>query len=168
MKAAAVGLTLCAAVGGGVALVRANQPSPPPQPPATHQTTVVDVDPICGSALSALVANKQAIENAFDRLGSAVDAYNTSVENGTQGDWDSVQSNGNTLVGQLNQVQSKVSALRSRASDPRLVSALADMGSSIPVWTQDVRAFAGGSTDSYELSPSDYNDAVQRIDQACN
>jgi hypothetical protein len=184
-KLALVGLALCGALAGGIALVRAEQSqtsSTPPPAPVVITTPSDDftlpppvipdpapsptVDPACAN-LDTISNDLQSVKEAESNLDSAVSAWNSSVNAGNQGDWGPVQTAGGTVTDRLQALQSAIDGARSQASDPTLASAYGDMSSATGTWSQQVQAFVDRSTNSYDLSPDAYNSAVLRANQAC-
>ncbi|WP_194896448.1 AAA family ATPase [Catenulispora pinisilvae] len=162
LKAAVVGVTLCAAVGGSIALVNAN--SSPSTPPASTSATV---DPVCatlGPPMSGDIAAYNSQITAFD---STVGSYNATVSAGNQGDWPAVQSSGDALLGTINSMISTIGNARSQATDPTLVSALGGAETEADSFKQNVQNFLSQSITSYDNEPTTFNEDLDQIIQAC-
>ena len=167
LKAAVVGVTLCAAVGGSIALVNANSSRstlPPPTPPASASSTF---DPVCATLTPPLHGSVGAYNSQISDFDSTMGSYNATVSAGNQGDWTAVQSSGNTLIGTIDSMMATMQSASSQATDPTLVSALGDAETEAGNFKQNVQNFLNHSITSYDNEPTAINEDLSQIFQAC-
>lgn len=141
--------------------------SSPPDPTTYSPDSAPTVDPVCIKEIPAINIYLGSVDDGQNDLQSAVSTYNSTVNDGLQGDWGPVRNTGDNLISRLNNLRQAVDSASSQASDPTLVSAFADEGSAIGTWIQNTQAFVNQSTDSFQNSPSSFNDAVSRVNQVC-